>query len=357
MNHVSYYMYFVDVTVLHGGRGHIARSCEQLGVPHVQIPMGKFYKIFWGFWKLVFELRRLKPDLLVLHGQWAGPVGVLAGKLAGVRKMIYVCHWPAFYTDWDLWRCFRNYLSEMIPCRLVDRVYTISESNRYQYLVRRLVPEDRLFMIPNPIELESIPTAESARKIRQRHSWSDECCNIVSVGRLSSQKRVDWLLDSWVEVQRRCPQARLWIVGDGEEEAMLKAQAKRLNLDKTCVFLGAQSNGWDYIAASDFVVMTSLYEARGNVVVEAMACGKAVVANQVDGVCDSMSDGREGFLVEPGDIQGLTERLCQLIEQPELRLEMGKRGLQTIARFSKPVILQEYLTNFEQLLTGLLLVE
>ncbi len=177
-------------------------------------------------------------------------------------------------------------------------------------------------------------------------------CHVVSVGRLDqSTKHVEWLLKAWRLVQDAGARARLWIVGSGPDEGALQRTAADLDLGATCRFLGAQPNGIDYLAAADIVAMTSLFEAQGMVPIEAMACGRPVVANHVDGVRDSFSDGFEGFLVPPFDVGGFAERLLTLIRSPELRRKMGEAGRISARRFDHRVLLERRLSLYQSLLS------
>ena len=348
--HVAYYSNFFDITVIHGGRGYLTEICRKLKIPEIQLPLDRLSRLGVGAIRLWFQLRRIKPDLLILHGQWAAPLGAIVGRLAGVKRTLYICHWPSFYTDWDLRRVIRNFLCEWVPCRLVSHVITISESNMRRYLQLGLISPDRISMIPNPVALRNTPTEETATKVRLEGGWSPSHRHVVSVGRLTDQKRVDWLIQAWQIVQEKTPHARLWIIGDGPLEGSLREMADSLGISETCTFLGAKLNAWSYIAASDIVVMTSLYEARGNVVTEAMACGKPVVANNVDGICDSFSDGEEGYLVPPADPIALANRLVELIGDTGKCEAMGTIGKISVQRFDQRAILPKYLATILDLL-------
>jgi len=339
-----------DRLVIHGGHGVIAEACEQRDIPHLQLPVESLRKLLFGFPRLVMALRRARPDVLILHGQWAGPVGAVAARLAGVRKLIYVARWPAFYTDWDLYRLIRNFIAERIPCKLADRVVVLCASSYYQYFQRNLAGEEKLRIIPNPIDIDQIPPPAAAAKVRELHGWSADHVNVVSVGRISTQKRLDWLLRSWAIIQRERPNARLWIVGDGELKEESMALATALGINPTCTFLGVRPNGWDYVAAADIVAMTTMYESRGNIILEAMASGKPIVASEVDGVRDSISHGVEGLLVCPGDIKKFADSLIALIDHPNLRSQLGRHGRHRVRDFNFRTIMRQYDDLVDELL-------
>lgn len=322
----------VEQVVFHGGAGRIASECDTLGVSHCRLSIDKKASLLQGFIGLVRALRRTRPDVLLMQGQWAGPIGAMAGALVGV-KTIYITQWPAFYTDWTPFRAWRNAWAEWIPCRLACRVVALTPSVYYQYLHRRWAGDDKLVLIPNVFQLSRVPSVAEAAAIRREFGWDQDAIHVVSVGRLADQKRVDWLLKAWQQVQKNSASARLWIVGDGPERSTLEGLADHLGITRTCTFLGARPRGIEFMAASDMVVMTSLYESFGYVPLEAKACGKPVIANAVDGVRDNVQDGVDGYLVAPNDSAGLANRLIELIENPDLRYQMGVAGVKGLARF------------------------
>ena len=338
-----------DTLVIHGGNGRIARECEAMGIPHLQLPLDRLYKLPAGLVRLAAALRRIRPRLVVLHGQWAGPVGALAARLARVPRLVYLAQWPSFYTDWDWWRVNRNFWAEWIPCRLADRVITLSAGNHYQYRIRGWTPEKKLVRLSNSVDTSAVPTPEETAAVRAAHGWRDDECHVVSVGRLDDQKRIDWLLRSWSLVQPAAPRARLWIVGDGAERGHLEKLAAGLSLN-TCRFLGAMPAGLPFIAAADVVAMTTLYEAHANVPLEAMACGKPIVASGVDGVTDSVRDGVTGFLIPPGDTDAFAGRLLDLIRAPDLRRQVGRNARNAAQAFDTKTVLPRYLRLYEELL-------
>jgi glycosyltransferase involved in cell wall biosynthesis len=250
----------------------------------------------------------------------------LVGRLAGIRRIVYVAQWPAFYTDWDYFRLVRNRLSESIPCRLAHKVVTFTASSRHQYILRKIVSPVKTLCIPPALFDDAVPYADGVAAVRRRHGWSADEQHVVSVGRLADQKDLDQLLHAWLHIRATIPTARLWIVGDGGEGPRLKLLAQKLGITDSCQFLGYREDGRAYIAAADVLVITSLYESFGYVALEACACGTPVVASRVDGLVDIISDRVEGFLIPPGDSNALASRVVELLRDPHLRKTMGEAG-------------------------------
>lgn len=339
----------IDQVVFHGGTGRISALCDELKIARVRLAIDRKSTLFFGFIGLLLALKRTRPDGVLLHGQWAGPIGAIAASWIGV-KTIYITHWPAFYTDWNPFRAWQNAWAEWIPCRLAKRVIALTPSVYYQYLHRYGEGDDKLVLMPNVIRISGIPTNEEAERIRREHGWLADFVHVVSVGRLADQKRVDWLLKAWREVQGNGRQARLWIVGDGPEKAALEKLSIQLGITGSCTFLGARPNGIVYMAAADIVVMTSLYESFGYVPWEAKACGKPLIANAVDGVRDNVQDGVDGFLVAPNDSIGLAEKIITVIDSPELRHQLGAAGAETMARMDPRDAITGYLRLINEVL-------
>lgn len=339
-----------DLVVLAGGEGRIAEFCKERKIELVNVPIERLWKCLWGWFPLWKQLRKIQPDLLIVHGQWAGPLGALVGKLAGIGKMVYIAHWPAFYTDWDLRRVIRNHVVESIPVHFCDKVICISPGNLYQYQIRFPDCLGKLIHLRNPYDAVSSPSEDEGRAVRSKYGWSNDLIHVVSLGRISTQKHLEWLLRSWVIVQERVPEARLWIIGDGEEATSIRALALELRLGQSCVFLGEQPSGIDFLKASDVVAMTTLYEGHANVPMEAHACGKPIVANDVDGVGLSIADGVDGYLLPAGDIKEFSEKLIQLCRSQELRKSFGEAGLKNLMKFPVEGVMNDYKTVIRKLI-------
>lgn len=322
-----------EQSAIGGGRGLVAQHCERNNLMYREIsprPPAAWFSAAPALWR---HIRNLRPDIVLVHGQPAGPVGAVIARLAGVRKLIYVAQWPAFYTDWDWFRVLRNRMCEWLPCRLADVIITFTSSSRHQYILRRLAPETKMVCIPPALLPNADPVPAEIASVRNRHDWSTQHRHVVSVARLSDQKCMDQLLTSWANVIEQCPDARLWIVGDGPERASLEALVTKLGISQTCRFLGYQTRSRAYMAAADILVITSMYESFGYVAVEGCACGTPIVASRVDGLMDIIRDGCEGFLVPPGNTAEMATRLVQLLNDPELRATMGRNARLRAANF------------------------
>jgi glycosyltransferase involved in cell wall biosynthesis len=174
-----------------------------------------------------------------------------------------------------------------------------------------------------------IPTALYANPQTSRKDWrakegfKDTDVLFVCVARFAPQKNHALLLKSFAHGPASDPRAHLVLVGEGELRANLEEQAKKLNVAEKVHFLGLRSDIPDVLGAVDAFVLSSDYEGNPLSVLEAMASGLPIVSTAVGGVPKLFEAGNEGFLVPPGDSQGLAKSMNSLLKYEAAREFMG----------------------------------
>jgi glycosyltransferase involved in cell wall biosynthesis len=176
---------------------------------------------------------------------------------------------------------------------------------RQLYVVRNGLDLDRFCKAP-------FPTAERVR--------------ILGAGSLDPIKRWDKLVTAAAELKRRGLDFLLQIAGDGPLQVPLKQQAEKLGLSGYVEFIGHSNNIPELLANAMFLAHSSATEGCPNIVLEAMACGRAVVATAVGDIPDLVEDGKTGFVVSCTDQAMLVERMGQLINDRTLCRRMGEAG-------------------------------
>jgi glycosyltransferase involved in cell wall biosynthesis len=158
---------------------------------------------------------------------------------------------------------------------------------------------------------------------------------LLYLGRLKKYKSVQHLILAFGRLQKRLPQARLQIVGDGDYRGALERQVARLRLSDRVQFLG-------FIGAQEKVrrlqqawvaVCPSLKEGWGLTNIEANACGTAVVGADVPGLRDSVQEGTNGYLYPYGDVSALEDRLFRLLTEGAERARLEQGALAWSQRF------------------------
>lgn len=335
---------------------HIARGLEGLGrqiiitsgngkiselspeYPELQIHRLKEVPnalFLWSALELAQTIRRLKPALIITHGQWGGFIVGLARSWFGMSlPAIYVCHWCSLYAGTDSYRAARNFLIEKVTLQAHERIVCLSEGNARQFVLAGLLDDRaRLRVIPNSVS----PVASKS----PAPDTMPAGLYFVFMGRLEEQKRPDWLLLAWRKaLDLGLSGARLLVLGEGEWRGRLERLRHNLKLADTVELCGYRADAQQLLQHSGGLLMTSLFEGHANVVLEALAGGVPVVTMATDGVQESVTDKVDGLVVPMGDTEAFAECILELARDGELRAAMGARGKEK-ARLYAPEIQRE----------------
>ncbi|KUG22893.1 glycosyl transferase [hydrocarbon metagenome] len=292
------------------------------------------YERATGLWHLTKGLIRLfkeqKPD--IVHVQYLAPgfVPVFAGWIAGVKTIFATVHQPG--TPHSI----KNHLLLRFGAMLTNHFICVSEAAEKSWFGnsclidmtdRKKIKGKRHFTIPNGVDIEGLDTALAAGlpKVAEITDSLKENQVIGTVARLSMEKGIDILLEAFALVYKEFHQSKLLIVGDGNQSAELKTLANRLGISNAITWTGQLSwhEAMGCIGHMDIVVVPSRFEGFGLTAVEAMACGKPVVASRVDGLAEIIQDGITGVLVPSEEPRSLASTLIRLLKDKECRHQIG----------------------------------
>jgi L-malate glycosyltransferase len=150
-------------------------------------------------------------------------------------------------------------------------------------------------------------------------------------------------------VLRDVPDARVVILGEGELRAALEHQVKQLHLEKHVLLPGFREDVLALLKGFDIFVMSSETEGLGTSILDAMACGKPVVATRTGGIPEVVEDGVTGLLVEPRDPKSLAQAITTLLQDGGRRAAMGAAGLARVReRFTVDRMVAATIAVYEQ---------
>ena len=234
---------------------------------------------------------------------------------------------------WYIKGLIENPRLDRLAFALADRVIFQNDTNmrrRYPDLLARHAAKLRI--VENGIDLEEIADAENRARAAgdPRLFGAARSVKLCYAGQLAPAKGVETLLRALAIVQREHA-APLLLVGDHGVDAYASYVDHLRGVARSCElrdihFLGWRDDALEIVARSDVLVLPSLSEGVPRSILEAMALGKPVIASRVGGVAGVVEDGRTGFLVEPGDVGGLADRLRRVIVDPGLCVQMGRRA-------------------------------
>lgn len=210
--------------------------------------------------------------------------------------------------------------------------------------------------LPNGVDAARFHPQVDGSQVRARYGLEPGGPVVLFVGALDRAhyfKGVGLLLQALARLPN--PAVRLLLVGDGDQRWAYEQQAAALGLGDRAIFCGRLPDDElpAHYAACHLLVLpsTTMGEAFGLVLLEAMASARPVIASNLPGVRSVVSDGQDGLLVQPGDVADLVAKMSLLLADPHRCREMGQRGRATVEqRYDWPVILPQLLHIYEQVL-------
>jgi glycosyltransferase involved in cell wall biosynthesis len=280
-------------------------------------------------WRLRRFIRRSRIDLVHANSLKADIIAGIASRLAGVEVLWHVRdRITNDYLPKPVVIAFRR-LSRWIPtCVVANSDATLG--------TLQLNASKRTATIYSGIALDPHATSNGPAMAN-----ASQAPIIGLVGRITWWKGQDIFIHAAAKVLEKFPNARFQIIGAAlfselEYEHKIKALPRELSIENAVEFLGFRSDTPDLIARLDLLVHASTTgEPFGQVIVEGMAAGKAVVATNGGGVPEIVVDGQTGLLVPMGDASAMADAICALLADPALASRMGQRGHQrVIERFT-----------------------
>jgi glycosyltransferase involved in cell wall biosynthesis len=328
--------------VVSSGEGDLAEQLAAGGVEFHALPLATKRSFLANTWRLAALIRSIQPEVIHLHGHFAGSVGQLAVFLAGRPPTVYSVRWPAYHSDKNSYTRVRNWLVERFSCAAATVVVAISEHDRLTLVRRRICAPGKLKMIHNAFAaLTPEPGPDALTK---------DIVTIGFVGRLVDQKGCDDLLSAFALLAAEGAPVRLTLVGDGPLRSALEGRVRDLGLAARVEFLGFRADAITLMTSMDIVAVPSLFEPFGIVAVEAMVQSRPVVASAVGGLTETVDDGVTGRLVPPGNPERLADALRDLVRSSSMRAQMGHGArIRALALFSPERTIAAYSQIYAEL--------
>lgn len=330
-----------DTTLVAGslalGEESMAGVAEGLDVPIVTIPELHReispIRDLRAVYHLADLIREVRPHILHTHTAKAGTIGRLAARLlgdAGPPIVVHTFHGHVLRGYFDPVRSNAFRLLERWLARQSTALIAVSPEVRDDLVSLGVAPAEKFEVVRLGIELDQRVGEngfEAARaETRRALGIPDDRFVVGWIGRMTAVKRTGDVLQAVRRLREQGVDAVLCMVGDGPDREMVEQRAHELGIVRDSLFLGYQDEVADYYAAFDALILPSANEGTPVSAIESLAGGRPVVATRVGGVPDVVRDGVDGFLVEPGDVDAMADRLARLAADPPLRHRMGEAG-------------------------------
>jgi len=327
------------------------------GIPVAECP-GARARVPWrAAFRIIRQLRRWRPTLLVTANFPADAFGRICGKVARVPTIVsYV---GTTYIKTALRKQVYHWSEPLIALTVAN-----SKAAATAMTGEGILTAGKTRVIPNGLTLEGFPHPARREAVRAALGVADQEFLWIAVGNLRAAKDYPTLLAAAAQCALARPGFRLKIVGGGAGADLkispdapiaedLRRRAAALGLDGVVEFLGSRGDVARLLRAADAFVLSSAWEGLPNTVMEAMASGLPVVATDVGDVRELVREGVSGFVVPPGEPQELAARMLALMDlgEPALRA-MGTKARQWVSeRFENERITDQWEALFRQLAT------
>jgi len=302
--------------------------------------------------RLIRLIRSLKPGIVQTFFEtsdlWAGPIA----RLTGVPVVI------SSRRDMGILRSRKHRLAYRALGRIFDQTHAVSEVVRQEFIQKDRLRPSRVVTVYNGVTLDRIDSVSTSECTRVRHELNlGETSHIITaLGHIRRVKGLDVLIRAVPAVQRRFPNAVFIIAGEtheAEHGRELSRLCAELGVTNRVRFLGGIPDPLPLLKASDVFCLPSRSEGLSNALLEAMACGLPAVATRVGGNPEVIDDGRNGYIVESEDANALAERLSDLLDNQQVRADMGRMARSTVEdRFSDEQMIARVVREYESLLRG-----
>ena len=302
--------------------------------------------------KIILQARKIAAyikanniQLVHCHLPWAGIVGRIAGKIAGV---------PVVYTEHNKWERYHKltYYLNKLSFKNQERVIAVSEDVAGSIKKHHHHKKPVIQVVSNGINVDKYKSSyESDRDIRKELNIPPAAVVIGIVCVFRKQKRLDVWLEIAKALHEKCPQTRFIIVGDGPLKDELHQKARSLAMDGYLHFAGLQVETRPYLQAMNIFMMSSEFEGLPIALLEAMSMGCMPACTDAGGIRELVKDNENGIVVPVNNPMQLVDRLADHVNDTDQMKKFGSAARETvIGSFSMQKMVNELETIYTEII-------
>ncbi len=318
-----------------------------------------------SYWQLRKIIRKHKPDIVHTHTSKPGTLGRLAAFHENVPVILHTFHGHAFHSYFGKLKTNFFIQVERYLASISTKIIAISKTQKEELSdTYKICDSSKIEIVPLGLDLNKFIDDSGSRRIefRDKYGIETEEVAIGIIGRLVPIKNHEFLIEVIKLIQPKLnKKIRVIVVGDGHTKEALFSKLKQLNISynyypdsikpELFTFTSWIDNMESVYPGLDIVCLTSINEGTPVSLIEAQASSKAIVTTNVGGVKDILLENISGFITEVGDSSTFSESLLKLIENEELRKQMGEKGREfVIDQFDKQRMAMSMTNLYTQLL-------
>ncbi len=335
------------VTVALGGEGVLKDKLVTKGIKTISLREMKnetsLLRIRTASTELTRVLQETKPDVLHSNSSLAGIAGALAARRARVPVTIFTAHAWAFNEDRSLIQRILIKSIHWLTVFLTDK--TIAVSHAVQQQMNWPGVQKKMTVVHNGRpQIDFLERHEArvalAKRAPQLQSFHDETWT-GTIGELHPIKRHNIMIEAVAKLVAEGHQLRHCIIGDGQQQAELEALVTKHKLSEHVFFLGHIDDAAQYLKAFDLYIQPSRSEALAYVVIEATQAGLPIVATDVGGIPEVITNGTEGILIPPDQATQIAKAILQLLSNPTQAAQYAQAAQEKSQQFSLETMLEK----------------
>jgi len=303
------------------------------------------FEIFYDLFRLERIIQKIHPD--IVHIQSTSPNFLLYGLKKNKIYPILITVHGYFNEEYKIQTGFKRIVYRFF-CAPIERValskipYIIVLAPQIKSMIQKST-HSKIFTIPNGVDLAYVQSITSYEK--------KEYPTIFFLGYLTKGKGVEDLIKAVNLIKIKCENVKLYIGGIGPYREKLKELVEDLHLNNDVIFLGLlnEKEKFAFMKSMDIFVLPSYWESFAVVLLEALACGKPIVTTDVGGNPYAVANGVNGFLIQPGNYNELSESLMILLKDKNLRNKMREENLKRANDFDWQIIAKQTKETYEKI--------
>jgi glycosyltransferase involved in cell wall biosynthesis len=322
-------------------------------LPFFILQVSGLYFLF-NFFSFIFFIKKINPEIIhVNNGGYPGASScnhfVFASRFINLNSIVYQINNIAFPTTNSL-----RLLYDKLINRYVKYFITASAKAGIALIENRNFSQEKIVQIPNTILLEKLTAKKE--DILKIYKWDDDIFLLVQVAFLTNRKGQFYLLNAINEIRKQSipdlsEKIKLILVGNGEDEPILRKYVIENNLDDTIIFAGYKADSVNYINACDVFVLPSIAnEDMPLSLLTAMSLGKPIVATHFAGIAEAIINKKSGLLLDPKTeclSANLSTSIIELYKNPALRLKLANNARLTFNnKYSEDIYAQRIINLY-----------
>lgn len=275
--------------------------------------------LLWS--RFFLTIRKIRPDIIHAQSFMTGIPACVISNLLRIPYIVWGRGSDVYLMD------FYVKISSKLVLKNANAILALTDDMRKK--LNSIYPRD-IYVVPNGINLEQFDDISSNFPNKAGTK------KILFVGRFHPVKGVQYLIMAMKKVYEEIPDARLLLIGDGEERNKLERLADNLGIRESIDFIGELPHKKiaGFMNHADVFVLPSISESFGMVNLEAMACGLPIVATRVGGIPNVIKNGVNGYLVEAKKPDEIAEKILLLLQNPQLRMEISQRNKEDVKAYT-----------------------